>query len=162
MVYSIHFRGEGEREWKLLESELAESNHTVDSDVFADGKYVFRVTASDGPDNPPGVARQAELISSPTLIDHTPPLVRAGAPKRSGSQLEVDFEATDAASPLRHFEYSVDAGPWLPVAPVDGVLDSQAEKFLVRVEDLPPGEHLLVGRAVDSANNVGLAKVVVQ
>jgi len=66
----------------------------------------------------------------------------------------------DAASPLRHCEYSVDAGNWTPIEAVDGVIDSPREKFIVRLSGLPPGEHVLVLRAVDSANNAGLAKVI--
>jgi hypothetical protein len=33
---------------------------------------------------------------------------------------------------------------------------------LVRLENLTPGEHVLVLRAVDSANNAGLAKVILR
>jgi hypothetical protein len=74
----------------------------------------------------------------------------------------LEFEAADAASPLRRAEYSVDAGPWTPVDPVDGVLDSPRERFSFRVENLAPGEHVVVMRASDAASNTGLGKVVVR
>ena len=45
---------------------------------------------------------------------------------------------------------------------MDGVIDSQREKLVVRLDRLSPGEHVLVLRAVDSANNAGLAKVVLR
>ncbi len=162
LVYTLHFRGEDEREWKLLKANLSENTYALEANALADGKYTFRVTASDGTVNPPGAAREAELISAPVLIDHTPPTVRAGAPVRSGSRLEVEFEAVDAASSLRRAEYSLDAGPWTPVAAADGIVDSPQERFLVRLENLPPGEHLLVLRVVDAGNNAGLARVVLR
>ena len=62
--------------------------------------------------------------------------------------------------PLRRCEYSVDAGTWTPLEAQDGVIDSPREKLVVRLENLSAGEHVLVLRAVDSANNAGLAKVV--
>lgn len=162
LVYSVYFRGEAEREWKLLKSNLTDSTYVLDADSLADGSYWFRVVASDSPSNPPASAREAELVSLPTRVDHTPPVVTLGVPKRSGSGLEIEVEATDATSPLRRAEYSLDASPWIPMAPLDGILDSPRERFLLRLENVPPGEHLVVVRAVDAANNAGLAKVVIR
>jgi len=162
LVYSVYFRGEAEREWKLLKSNLTDNTYALDADSLADGRYWFRVVASDSPSNPPASAREAELVSLPTRIDHTPPVVTLGVPKRSGSGLEIEVEATDATSPVRRAEYSLDASPWVPMAPLDGILDSPRERFLIRLENVPPGEHLVVVRAVDAANNAGLAKVVIR
>jgi len=160
LVYSLWFRGEDEREWKLLKANLHDSNYSVDSDAFADGKYLFRVEASDREVNPPGVAREAELISAPVLIDNTPPVIHAAAARKTANGVEVEFEAVDSASPLRRCEYSVDASAWTPLESLDGVIDSLRENFVVRLEHLSPGEHVLVLRAVDSANNAGLTKIV--
>jgi sugar lactone lactonase YvrE len=162
LVYSLHFRGEGEREWKLLKANLLENTFILDGDVLADGKYFFRVLASDSPSNPPATAREAELISAPVLVDNTPPLVTAGAPKRVGGRVEIEFEAVDAASALRRAEYSVDAGPWTLAEAADGILDSLRERLLVRLDGLSPGEHLVVLRVYDAAENAGLAKVVLR
>ena len=162
LVYALYYRGEDEREWKLLKDNLQENTYIIDSDVLADGKYFFKVTASDRPSNPPATARQAELVSAPVLIDNTPPVITAGAVNRSGSDLEVSFEAVDAASPLRRFEYSLDAGSWIPMEPITGIIDSQREQFRLRLQNLSPGEHVVVVRATDANNNVGLAKVVVR
>ncbi|MBI3470282.1 MAG: hypothetical protein HY013_02880 [Candidatus Solibacter usitatus] len=162
LVYTLHFRGEDERQWKLLKTNFRENTYAVDADALADGRYLFRVTASDREANPPGVAREADLVSSPVLIDNTPPVVAVGAVRRSGAAVEIEVEAADAASPLRRCEYSLDAGPWIPAAALDGVIDSQREKFLLKLDAVPPGEHVVVVRAVDSANNAGLAKTVLR
>jgi hypothetical protein len=162
LSYSLFFRGEDEREWKLLRANISENTYLLDGDVFADGRYFFKVIASDRPSNPADQARQAELVGPPVLIDNTPPQVSAGAARRTGSAVEIDVDAEDRASALRRCEYSVDAGPWLPVEAADGVTDSPRERFLIRIDNFPAGEHLVVIRAYDSAGNAGLAKVVVR
>jgi hypothetical protein len=96
------------------------------------------------------------------LIDNTPPVVTAAAARRNGSSVQIDVDAEDRGSALRRCEYSIDAGPWLPVEAADGVTDSPRERFLIRVDNFPAGEHLIVIRAFDSAGNAGLAKVVVR
>ena len=162
LLYSLYFRGEDEREWKLLRANMLENTYLLDGDVFADGRYFFKVIASDRPSNPINLAREAELVSAPVLIDNTPPTVTASAPRRNGSAIEIDVDAQDRASVLRRCEYSIDAGPWTPVEASDGVTDSPMERFNIRIENLPPGEHLVVIRAYDSAGNAGLVKVVVR
>jgi hypothetical protein len=112
--------------------------------------------------NAAGAAREAELISAPVLFDNTPPAVTAAAPRRNGTAVEVNVEARDKVSALRRAEYSLDAAAWVPIDPVDGVLDGLQEQFRLRVENLAVGEHLIVIRVFDSANNVGLTKVIVQ
>jgi hypothetical protein len=74
----------------------------------------------------------------------------------------IEFEAVDAASPLRRCEYSLNAAGWIPVEAADGVIDSLRERFVLELRNLPPGEHLVVVRAIDSAGNAGLARVVLR
>ncbi len=162
LVYSVYFRGEEEREWKLLRAGMTENTLQFDNDVLADGRYYFRVVASDRPSNALNVAREAEQVSAPVLIDNTPPVVTLTAPRISAGHLEVDADVVDQTSALRRCEYSLDAGAWTPVEAADGVTDSPREQFHIAIDSLRPGEHLLVVRAYDSANNAGLAKVVVR
>src|SRR6266853_1543043 len=61
LSYSLYFRGEDEREWKLLRADISENTYLLDNDVLADGRYFFRVVASDRPSNPTDQAKQAEL-----------------------------------------------------------------------------------------------------
>jgi WD40 repeat protein len=161
LLYSIYFRGEDEKEWKLLRANVVENSLLLDGDVLADGRYYFRVIASDQPSNAPNVARTDELVSSPVLIDNTPPVITLSAPRRSNDHLEVDADVVDQTSPLRRVEYSLDAGPWTPVEAADGVTDSPREQYHIAIDRLRAGEHLLVVRAYDTANNAGLAKVVI-
>ncbi|HEY6345196.1 MAG TPA: hypothetical protein VIY49_27180 [Bryobacteraceae bacterium] len=162
LLYSLYFRGEEETAWKLLRANMSENTFVLDGDVLADGRYFFRVVASDRPSNPANLAREAEMVSAPVTIDNTPPLVTPSPARRFGSTLEIDVQAEDRGSALRRCEYSIDASPWTPVESADGVTDSPRETFPIRIESFPPGEHLVSIRVYDAVGNAGLAKVVVR
>ncbi len=162
LVYSVYFRAEDEKDWQLIRSRMFENTLLLDPDVFADGRYFFRVVASDAPSNAAEYAQQAEMVSTPVLIDNTPPVITLGPPHRNGALLDIDIEATDKTSPLRLCEYSLDAGFWQPIEAVDGVTDSPHERFHLHLDKIRPGEHLLVVRVYDSANNAGLARVILR
>ncbi len=162
LVYTVYFRAEDEQEWQLIRSRMFENTLLLDPDVFADGRYFFKVMASDAPSNAYEYALETEMVSTPVLIDNTPPLVTLGTPVRNGMVAEIDVDAADKTSPLRLCEYSLDAGLWQPVESLDGVTDSPHERFHLKLDNVRPGEHLLVVRVYDSANNAGLARVVLR
>jgi hypothetical protein len=160
LVFEVAFRGEGEDDWKILRHDLHENSVAIDGDSLADGRYYFRVTASDREGNPAGSAKEMDLVSSPVLIDNTAPSIHVQSSTRNGKAADIVFEAQDTGSALRRAEWSLDAGVWLPIAPVDGILDSRAEQFRLHVANVPAGEHVLVLRVADSGGNTGLAKVI--
>ncbi|HTB10351.1 MAG TPA: hypothetical protein VK752_02200 [Bryobacteraceae bacterium] len=162
LLYNLYFRGEDESRWKLIRANMTENTYLLDADVFADGRYYFRVVASDALSNPANLAREAELVSAPILIDSTPPVVTASGARRNGAMVEIDVDAQDRGSVLRRCEYSLDAGQWMPVEAEDGVTDSARERFLIRLDKVSSGEHLVVIRVFDAAGNAGLTKVVVR
>ncbi|MEZ5363114.1 MAG: hypothetical protein R2748_12425 [Bryobacterales bacterium] len=158
LVSTVWFRGEGEQDWKLLKEDVEKSKVSIDSDALADGRYEFRVRVSDSRANPPAFAEHDEKTSSPAVIDHTPPVVTLL--EIQGAQ-SARFEARDATSALLGAEYSVDAGPWTPIWAEDGVSDSQAETYLVKLSAPVERERLVTLRVRDRAGNVGLAKALV-
>lgn len=161
LIYSLYYRGEDELEWKLLKADLKENAFQQDAEVFADGRYFFRVTASDRLANSPQAARESDLVSPPILIDQTPPRVRILEPRRSGQEWVLEIRAEDSASPIRRAEYSVNAGPWSVLQAADGITDSREESFSVRLP-AEGGERSLVVRAFDAAGNPGLARIVLR
>jgi len=162
LTFDVYIRGEGESQWRLLKDDVRQSRYQPDPDTLPDGKYQVRVLASDAEANPPGSARTAEQLSAPFLIDNTPPVVRVLKQERTAAAAQVRFEAADAASVLRRAEYSLDAGPWTPVYSEDGIVDSRLETFLIRLDPLQPGEHVIVLRAYDMGNNAGMGKAVLK
>ena len=155
----VSFRGEGETVWKTIRKDLPGPKFSIDSDALADGRYEFRVRVDDGLVNPAERSLSADRISSPVLVDQTPPSVTVLA---SGAGGEPRFQASDAASAIRVAEYSVDAGDWRPVLSDDGILDSPVETFTLRLGDLEPGEHLVVLRVRDRAGNTALGKALLR
>ncbi len=162
LVYSLYFRPEEAAQWQLIRSRMAENTILLDPDVFADGRYLFRVVASDAPTNAAEYAKQAEMISTPVIIDNTPPSVTILPPRRVEGTADIEVAANDATSTLRRCEYSLDAAFWQPVEAVDGITDSPQERFRIHLEKLRPGEHLLVVRVYDSVGNAGLARVLLK
>jgi len=162
LVYSLYFRPEEATQWQLVRSRMMENTILLDPDVFADGRYLFRLLASDAPANAAEYAKQTEMISAPVVIDNTPPLVTLTPPRRVEATADLEVTANDATSPLRRCEYSLDAGFWQPVEAVDGITDSQQERFHIHLEKLRPGEHLLVVRVYDSVGNAGLARSILK
>lgn len=160
LSYSVYFRGEDEMQWKPLRTNITDNILTLEGDVLADGKYFFRVVASDKLANPSSASRESDLESPPVLFDNTPPVVKASG-RRAGSGAEITAEASDTSSALRRAEYSVDASAWFPLDSVDGVVDGPQERFVLRLPNLSPTEHVFVVRVFDASNNSGLAKVVI-
>jgi hypothetical protein len=160
LVYDVFFRGEDQTQWIPLKRAVRDNFASFDGDMFADGKYFFRVVASDREANPPATAREGQAVSAAVLIDNTPPTATLGAVRREGATAHVEFEAADKTSPLRHCEYSLDAAGWTPVQPAEGIVDGLRQKFALDLTGLAPGEHLLVIRVTDSAGNTGVAKAV--
>lgn len=162
LTYSLYFRGEDEAAWKLLRANISDMTYSMDGETLADGRYYFRVVASDRLSNPPDTAQQSELVSGPTWIGNTPPQVTLTGASRLGSAFQIYADAASRGPALRRCEYSVDAGPWTPVEAENGVTDSPRARFLIRIASLPAGEHLISVRVIDAAGNAGVAKFVTQ
>lgn len=160
LAYSVYFRPQEGSAWQLARSRIVENSLLLDPDVFADGRYYFKIVATDAPSNDQQFAKQSELISSQVLIDNTPPLVSIESVKRDGDSADLDVTGVDATSPLRVCEYSVDAEPWQPIESTSGITDELRQKFHLHLDSLHAGEHLVVFRIYDAAENAGLAKAI--
>ncbi len=154
----VSFREIEESAWKVIKRDIEGSYILLDSETLADGIYRFQVVVSDKAENPISVSYETKEISELILVDHTPPSI---------GQIEINerdsvaFEAVDKDSALATAEYAIDAGEWIPIYPVDGILDSRRESFLIRLEDLSSIEHLLTVRVRDLSGNPGLDKVLI-
>ena len=85
LEYSVYYRSVNETTFRLLKEHMRENYFTVDGASLSDGRYLFRVVASDALDNPQGLALSGERTSEPVDIDNSPPTVRvATAPQIAG------------------------------------------------------------------------------
>ncbi len=171
MSFSVYYRGDGEQNWQLLKEKITERYLSFDGGLLPDGPYRLKVVASDAPSHNPGEALTGERMSDRFLIDTTPPVVAGLAAKMAGGKIHAAFTATDAATPISHAEYSVDAGPWQYMEPVGKISDSLTERFefdaplnapAPGVAPVAAGEHVITVRVYDRAENSVAVKAVVR
>ena len=74
LIFSVWYRGVGERNWRLLKDKVAERFLSFDSSLLPDGHYEIKVVASDSPDHTAGEALEGEHISGDFVVDTTPPV----------------------------------------------------------------------------------------
>ncbi|HMG75323.1 MAG TPA: WD40 repeat domain-containing protein [Pyrinomonadaceae bacterium] len=163
LEYAVYYRSLNETTFRLLKDHVRENFYTVDGASLADGRYVFKVIASDALDNPPGFALSGERISEPVDIDNTPPVVRAAsAPQITGERVRVVFDVEDSTGRIKRADVSIDGGPWHEVFPDDGIADSQRERYSLDLAVAGAGEHTISLRAFDNSNNVGNVNVTLR
>lgn len=163
LEYSVYYRALGDGEFHLLREKLRENFYTADGAALGDGRYVFRVRASDAPDNAVGASLAGERVSEPVDVDNTPPVVRAaGEPKVTGGNVSLSFAVEDLGGMIRRADVSVDGGPWRAVFPEDGIADSPRETFALSLPVAGAGEHIVSLRVFDAGGNMGTARVVVR
>jgi outer membrane protein assembly factor BamB len=168
LKYAIYYRGENERDWKLLKDKLDQKFYSWDTTGMPDGGYYLKIVASDAPSNPPDVALTTERESERFEIDNTPPVIEnfkavAGSFQSSagvGSAIVINFTARDGATSIERAQYSLDGGEWIICPPVDRVSDSREENYSFSIPT-NPGDHSIAVRAYDRFENVGSAKTVV-
>jgi hypothetical protein len=149
LVYALQFRRDqdGDGAWLFVDEGIEEAFLSFDATVLPDGVYRFKLVASDAPANLAGQELQAERVSEPVVIDHSPPELRAVERREGGAVVIV----RDLLSPLREAVISVDAGPWQPVLALDGLVDGLEERLQI---DVPPESALVLVRLRDAAHNV--------
>ena len=173
LVYALYLRGDGEHDWHLLKDGITDKAYSFDAALIPDGGYRVKVVASDCPSHTPGEALSDSRESERFEIDTTPPVVsnlRAEIALAKCAQapcpapVHVTFDAEDAASPIAHAEYALDAGTWQYIDPVGKLSDSKREHYDFQIPakalDGKTGEHLITVRVYDRHDNIGVAKTV--
>ncbi|HLL70910.1 MAG TPA: hypothetical protein VK363_05720 [Pyrinomonadaceae bacterium] len=163
LEYAVYYRAQTESGFHLLKDKLRDNFLTVDGAALGDGRYIFKVVASDAPENSLGAALSGERQSEPVEIDNTAPVVRAGGePTLSADRVRVSFIVEDARGRVRRADVSVDGGAWRAVFPEDGIADSPREVFALDLPLTGAGEHTISLRGFDASGNVGSARITVR
>ena len=130
LTYSLQYRREGEPTWHDLRAGLSDPIFVWDTTSVADGRYIVRVLASDGPSNAADRALVGDRESDPIEIDNTPPAVTTeiAAPGRRRLRLGVRVrDARSADSEGRVLDRRRRRGS--SIYPVDGLADSPDERY---------------------------------
>ncbi|MET0624186.1 MAG: hypothetical protein ABW250_14480 [Pyrinomonadaceae bacterium] len=164
LIYSVFYRSVGENTFHLLKENLRDNFFSIDGATLGDGRYVFKVVASDAPENSLGQALAGERVSEPVEVDSTPPVVRAegAAQATPDGRARVRFTVEDASGRLRRADVSVDSGDWRAVFPEDGIADGPRESYALDLPLSGAGEHTVSLRAIDGSGNVSSARVIVR
>ena len=163
LEYAIYYRSINDQTFRLLKDKLRDNFYTIDGATLADGRYVIKVVATDGPDNPPDQKLTNERLSEPVDIDNTPPVIKLSAPATTTRDVvRVVFNVDDATGKLKKADVSVDGATWVPAFPDDGIADGGHESYTLNFSQLAPGEHTISLRAFDSSGNVGTLSVTVR
>ncbi len=155
--YEVEARREG-GPWFLVRKDVEESYLSFDTTALADGRYRFRVTASDRLAQPEGEALSAAEQSVVTVVDNTPPVLKVETRKVDGDVVELRVLATDALSPVVRAEGSVNADRWRILPAEDGAADSPVERFVFRAPK-PAAPSVFAVRVLDASGNVATVSV---
>lgn len=152
--YRVSFQKEGQAMWRdalKADEVLTKADFDWDTSALPEGRYRVRVEASDELANAPDQVQKHTLVSETVLVDNTPP--RIDRLDLAGRKLRV--RVIDGTSPITRVELAVDGKlEWKPLAPADGVFDTVDEAVDADVSTLvPPGSHVVMVRAYDTAGN---------
>jgi hypothetical protein len=161
MQFKVEIRGQNESTWKLVRENVRERYLSFDSTAFPDGRYVIRITANDGPSNPPDGTLNSTRETDTFQIDNTAPEITALTAARAANRLDVRFHAKDALSWLGKAEFSINGGEWLVIEPTTRLTDSQEHDYRVML-DGPASEATVAVRVNDEYDNQNVAKTVVR
>jgi hypothetical protein len=157
--FAVQVRTVPDGEWYTLAQDLEVGILAWDTRAFEDGDYQIQILADDGLDNAVGDVRHAQLESGIIHVDNTPPELRR-LEWANGTEATLVGEVRDASSPLVGLAVRFGQEDWMPVEPVDGVLDGRDEHLLVVFDDPALREQQLWLRAEDAAGNVLLRELV--
>jgi len=156
--YRLAIRRDGTEDWFPLADELREQFHSWDARAMPDGVYRVRLTVDDSLDNPNGTHRRSERTSNAFRVDNTRPSVGEFEVERSAKGHEVRFVARDPGGSVAALEVAIDGRAWVPLSPLDGVADSEIERYTLIIEpeaSAPAGARSMIVRVTDSSGNLG-------
>lgn len=158
LTYSIYYRGEGEKNWRLLKDKISDQYYSWDTSTMPDGAYYLKIVASDAPSNPASEALTADRESDRFVVGNTPPRIEDLHAQANGSSAALTFAASSSSGAVARASYSVDSSDWQIVFPVGQLTDAPKEDYRWNVPNLSPGEHTISVRVTDRFGNETAAK----
>jgi len=159
LVYTIYYRGEGEKNWRLLKDKLTQRYYSWDTSTMPDGAYYLKVVTSDAPSNPPDQALTAERESDRFEIANTPPKIENLRAEAGSRSVKVSFDGLSSTGSIARAQYALDAADWQVVFPTGLLSDAPKQSYQIQLPDLSAGEHTLAVKVSDRFDNTTSAKV---
>ena len=160
--YALYYRSTEGGDWVELAKDLETLTYTWPGDAAADGRYEFKVVASDAGANVAGRARTVSRVSSPVVIDNSPPRIGKAEVAVEPGQTTVKLTVSDVGGTMAALDYSIDrANHWQLCLPDDTIADSPEERYTVALKGLVKGRHTLTVRATDENGNTAFEAISV-
>ncbi|MEX2273488.1 MAG: hypothetical protein WD690_18615 [Vicinamibacterales bacterium] len=156
LTYAVTYRREGESAWRPLQSGLTDPIFVWDTTAVADGRYVIRVTATDGAVNSPADALDGARESEGFDIDNSAPVITIAPAGPGGAGNVVRVTVRDGHAGVLRVEYALGGERWQMVYPADGLSDSREEVFDITLPTAADRARLVI-RATDVLQNVATA-----
>lgn len=114
--------------WQLIKDWSAEPFVSFESSRLADADYRVKVEVDDSPTNGPTRLLGDTQMSAPFVVTHQAPRASALSATRSAGKVRLRL-SVEASLPLVSVRCSTGLDDWLPLDPVDGILDGSRESF---------------------------------
>ncbi len=163
--YNLYYKGEDEAVWKLIEDNLTATKHQFSTEAIPDGKYRFKLDATDRFENQETSAGTVRITSRIYTVDNSPPdIYDIQATRIAPNEYEITASASDKTSIISAAEYNLNAADeWRTLAPVDGIFDFQQESFRVKISpEEKQSEHTLSIRVYDREGNSRVEKILLR
>lgn len=154
LVFRLYHQREGREGWVPLFPEgSAKKDYKWETRQAVDGWYRLKLVASDELNNPGDLALSAVKISGPILIDNRKPAFQNVTIKGQ----VVSGKVVDSSSVVARIDYSVNAGPWRYLLPIDGIYDERLERFQISLSEASSSANQDVSlRAFDAGGNIAV------
>jgi hypothetical protein len=159
LIFTIYYRGEGEKNWRLLKDKIREHYYSWDTTTMPDGAYYLKIIASDSPSNPPDQAQSDSRESDRFEVANTPPRIETLRAQAHSPTATITFEGVSSGGAIALARYSLDAGDWQVIYPVGLLSDSPKQKYEIQLSGLTPGEHTIAVEIADRFDNKTSSKV---
>ncbi len=160
LSYDLFVRKKEWKSWVCLDRGITKTSYEWDAETMPTGWYQVKVVASDRENNNKNEALEAFRNSRSFPVSHVPPKVSVRVLRTAKKGAVVEAIGSDPLLRLTKAKYSLNGKDWKAVFPVDGLFDSKKETIRFQLQDLEPGNHVVVLRVQDAAGNVGVGDVV--
>jgi flavin-binding protein dodecin len=159
VIFAIYYRGEGEKNWRLLKDRITQRYYSWDTTTMADGAYYLKILASDSPSNPSDQALSNERESDRFEIGNTPPRIENLRADANSPSVKISFEGIASLGAIARAQYSLDAGDWQIVFPAGLLSDAPKESYQIQLTGLSSGEHTVAVQISDRFDNATASKI---
>ncbi len=132
--FTFSIRHDGDPAWTDLVVASHDSYAQFDTSHLAEGLYFTRLIASEQAPRLVAERLTTTFETDDLMVDRTPPVILEATAQRNGDTLRLTVHGRDALSLLDGAEFSFNNGVRETVEqPVDGILDSREESFVLEV-----------------------------